>query len=457
MKTHDLLVIGAGPGGYVCAIRGAQLGLDTGVIEKNPKLGGTCLRVGCIPSKALLESSERYLEAKNSLGKYGVKVENVEFDLPTMLGRKDEVVKTLTDGVAFLIKKNKVARYEGEATFVGPNRVKVGDEEIEAKNIVIATGSKPSPLRGIEFDYDLIGTSTEALSYPTVPEHLVVIGGGYIGMELGSVWARLGAKVTVLEYFPFILAGLDREIADEALKIFKKQGIEFRLETKVTSAKVVDGKAVIEIEGAEPMTADRVLVAAGRLPNTDGLNLEAAGVKLDEKGRVIVDEKYQTNVPGVFAIGDVIAGPMLAHKAEEEGVAVVEGITSGYAHVNYDAIPGVVYTEPEIAGVGQTEEQLKEAGIEYKKGSFPMLANGRARALGHTDGKVKVLADKTTDRILGVHIIGPRAGDLIAEAVAAIEFGASAEDLRRTSHAHPTLAETLKEAAMAAEWKAIHV
>ena len=285
----------------------------------------------------------------------------------------------------------------------------------------------------------------------------MVIGGGYIGMELGSVWARLGAKVTVLEYFPFILAGLDREIADEALKIFKKQGIEFKLETKVTSAKVVDGKARIEIEGAEPITADRVLVAAGRLPNTDGLNLKAAGVKLDEKGRVIVDEKYQTNVGSVYAIGDVIAGPMLAHKAEEEGVAVVEGITSGYAHVNYDAIPGVVYTEPEIAGVGKTEEQLKEAGIEYKKGSFPMLANGRARALGHTEGKVKVLADKATDRILGVHIIGPRAGDLIAEAVAAIEFGASAEDLRRTSHAHPTLAETLKEAAMAAEWKAIHV
>ena len=457
MKTHDLLVIGAGPGGYVCAIRGAQLGLDTGVIEKNPRLGGTCLRVGCIPSKALLESSERYVEAKNSLGKYGVKVENVEFDLPTMLGRKDEVVKTLTDGVAFLIKKNKVARYEGEATFVGPNRVKVGDEEIEAKNIIIATGSKPSPLRGIEFDYDVIGTSTEALSYPTVPEHLVVIGGGYIGMELGSVWARLGARVTVLEYFPFILAGLDREIADEALKIFKKQGIEFQLGAKVTSAKVVDGKAVIEIEGAQPITADRVLVAAGRLPNTDGLNLEAAGVALDDKGRVIVDEKYQTNVPGVYAIGDVIAGPMLAHKAEEEGVAVVEGITAGYAHVNYDAIPGVVYTEPEIAGVGQTEEQLKEKGIEYKKGVFPMMANGRARALGQTDGKVKVLADKETDRILGVHIIGPRAGDLIAEAVAAIEFGASAEDLRRTSHAHPTLAETLKEAAMAAEWKAIHV
>ena len=457
MKTHDLLVIGAGPGGYVCAIRGAQLGLNVGIIEKNPKLGGTCLRVGCIPSKALLESSERFIETRDSLAKYGVKVEGVELDLPTMLGRKDEVVKTLTDGVGFLIKKNKVARYEGEATFTGPHTVKVGDDEIEAKNIVIATGSKPSPLRGIEFDYDVIGTSTEALSYPSVPEHLVVIGGGYIGLELGSVWARLGAKVTVLEYLPFILAGLDREIADEALKIFKKQGIEFKLGTKVTSAKVVDGQGVIEIEGAEAITADRVLVAAGRLPNTDGLGLEAAGVKLDDKGRVEVDGKYATNVAGIFAIGDVIAGPMLAHKAEEEGIAVVEGITSGYAHVNYDAIPGVVYTEPEIAGVGHTEEQLKEKGIEYKKGSFPMMANGRARALGHTEGKVKVLADKNTDRILGVHIIGPRAGDLIAEAVAAIEFGATAEDLRRTSHAHPTLAETLKEAAMAAEFKAIHV
>lgn len=457
MKQHDLLVIGAGPGGYVCAIRGAQSGLDTACIEKNLKLGGTCLRVGCIPSKALLESSERYLEAKTSLSKFGVKVSGeVEFDLPTMLGRKDDIVKGLTDGVAFLFKKNKVTRYEGEAHFVGPNRVRVGDEEIEAKHIVIATGSKSAHLRGIEFDYDIIGTSTEALSYPTVPQHLVIIGAGYIGIELGSVWARLGAKVTVLEYLPFIFPGMDREIADEAMKILKKQGLEFRLGSKVTSAKVVDGKGVVEVEGMEPLVADRVLVAAGRLPNTDGLNLEAAGVALDERNRVIVDGHFRTNVPGVYAIGDVITGPMLAHKAEEEGVAVVEGIVSGYAHVNYDAIPGVSYTEPEIAGVGKTEEQLKEAGIAYKKGTFPFMANGRARALGHTEGKVKILADAQTDRILGVHIIGPRAGDLIAEAVAAIEFGASAEDLRRTSHAHPTLAECLKEAAFAVEGKAIH-
>ena len=458
MKQHDLLVIGAGPGGYVAAIRGAQLGLSVGCIEKNPKLGGTCLRVGCIPSKALLESSERFVEARDSLGKFGVKVNGtVELDLDSMLARKDDIVKSLTDGVAFLFKKNKVERYTGDAQFVGPNRVRVGDEEIEAKHIIIATGSKPAPLRGIEFDDDIIGNSTTALGYPTVPEHLVVIGGGYIGLELGSVWKRLGAKVTVLEFLPFILPGLDREIADEAFKIFKKQGLEFRLGTKVLSAKVVDGKGVIEIEGGEPITADRILVAAGRLPNTDGLGLEAAGVVVDEKNRVKVDPHFRTNVAGVYAIGDVIAGPMLAHKAEEEGVACVEIITSGYGHVNYEAIPGVVYTEPEIAGVGKTEEQLKEAGIEYKKGVFPMLANGRARALGNTEGKVKVLADKTTDRILGVHIIGARAGDLIAEAVTAIEFGASAEDLRRTSHAHPTLAETLKEAAFAAEWKAIHV
>ncbi len=457
MKTHDLLVIGAGPGGYVAAIRSAQMGLDTACIEKNPRLGGTCLRVGCIPSKALLESSERFLEAKNSLSKFGVTVENVGFDLPVMLGRKDEIVKSLTDGIAFLFKKNKVTRYEGEAQFIGPNRVRVGDEEIEAKHIIIATGSKPAPLRGIEFDFDIIGTSTEAINYPQVPEHLVVIGGGYIGLELGSVWKRLGAKVTVLEYLPIILPGMDREIADEALKLFKKQGIEFRLGTKVLSAKVVDGKGVIEIEGGEPLIADRVLVAAGRLPNTDGLNLEAAGLKTDEKGRIAVDSHYKTGVAGIYAIGDVIAGPMLAHKAEEEGVACVEGIVSGYCHINYDAIPGVAYTEPEIAGVGKTEEQLKEAGIEYKKGTFPFLANGRARALGHTDGKVKMLADAQTDRILGIHIIGPRAGDLIAEAVAAIEFGASAEDIRRTSHAHPTLAECIKEAAFAVEGKAIHI
>jgi dihydrolipoamide dehydrogenase len=462
MKNYDLLVIGAGPGGYVAAIRGAQLGLSTACIEKEPALGGTCLRVGCIPSKALLESSERFHETHGKLAEFGVKVGEVELDLPTMMKRKDGVVKANTDGLAFLFKKNKITRYQGQGEFVAANRVKVtnsdgSSEEIEAKHIVIATGRKPATLRGIEFDYDIIGTSTEALAYPSVPEHLVVIGGGVIGLELGSVWKRLGAKVTVLEYFPYILPGVDKEIANEALKLLKKQGLEFKLGTKVLGAKVVDGKAQVEIEGAEPIVADRVLVATGRIPNTDGLNVEAAGLSLDERGRVAVDAHYRTAVQGIYAIGDVIAGPMLAHKAEEEGVAVVEGITKGYGHVNYDAIPGVVYTEPEIAWVGKTEEQLKEAGTEYKSGSFPFLANGRARALGSTDGKVKVLVDSKTDRVLGVHIIGPRAGDLIAEAVAAIEFGASSEDIRRTSHAHPTLAEAVKEAAMAAEWKAIHI
>jgi dihydrolipoamide dehydrogenase len=461
MKTHDLLVIGAGPGGYVAAIRGAQMGLDVACIEAEPRLGGTCLRVGCIPSKALLESSERFLEARHSLAKYGVKADNVELDLPTMLGRKDEVVKNLTDGIAFLFKKNKVTRYVGRGEFTAANKVKVvgpdGEEEIEAKHIIIATGSKPAMLRGIAFDYDIIGTSTEALAYPSVPEHLVVIGGGVIGLELGSVWKRLGAKVTVLEYFPNILPGADKEVANDALKLFKKQGIEFRLGTKVLGATIENGKAVVEIEGSEPIVADRVLVATGRVPNTDGLNLEAAGLQTDERGRIPVNGHYQTNVAGIYAIGDVIAGPMLAHKAEEEGVAAVEGITTGYAHVNYNAIPGVVYTEPEIAWVGKTEEELTEAGIKYKKGAFPFLANGRAKALGSTDGKAKILADAQTDRILGVHIIGPRAGDLIAEAVAAIEFGATSEDLRRTSHAHPTLAEVLKEAAFAVEGKAIHI
>lgn len=448
---HDLLVIGAGPAGYVASIRAAQLGLNVGCIEKEPALGGTCLRVGCIPSKALLESSEKFLEANKSLAAHGVKTSGVELDLGTMLKRKDSIVKGLTDGVGFLFKKNKVTRYSGNAQFVAPHKVQVGEDTIEALYILIATGSKPAILRGIEIDYDIIGTSTEAIAYPEVPKTMVVIGAGAIGLELGSVWNRLGADVTVLEFLPGILPGFDREIADEAFKIYKKQGLKFRLNTKVTSAKVVDGKAHIEIEGSEPIVADRLLVAAGRLPNTDGLGLENAGVQLDERGRIPVNSHYQTAVGGIYAIGDVIAGPMLAHKAEEEGVACVEGIVTGYAHVNYDAIPGVVYTEPEVATVGKTEEQLKEAGIEYKKGAFPFIANGRARALNATDGRVKILADAHTDRILGIHIIGARAGDLIAEAVAAIEFGASAEDLRRTSHAHPTLAECLKEAAFAVD------
>jgi len=446
---HDLLIIGAGPGGYIAAIRAAQLGLNVACVEKEPRLGGTCLRVGCIPSKALLESSEKYLEVTHTLASHGIKISGAELDLGVMQSRKDNVVKSLTDGVAFLFKKNKITRYLGEASFVDKNHVRVGEETIEADKIIIATGSKAATLKGIEFDYNRVGTSTEALSYSEVPEHLVIIGAGYIGLEIGSVWKRLGAKVTVLEFLPIILPGMDGEIRDEAFKMLRKQGLEFRLGTRVTGARATETGAIVEIEGGEPIECDRVLVAAGRIPNTDNLHLETAGLGTDAKGRIEVDAHFKTRVEGIYAIGDVIAGPMLAHKAEEEGVACVEGIVTGYGHVNYDAIPAVAYTDPEIAGVGKTEEQLKEAGVEYKKGVFPFLANGRAKAIAQTEGKVKILADAHTDRILGVHIIGPHAGDLIAEAVAAIEFGASAEDLRRTSHAHPTLSECLKEAAYA--------
>ncbi len=452
---HDLLIIGAGPGGYIAAIRAAQLGLNVACVEKEPRLGGTCLRVGCIPSKALLESSEKYLEVTRSLAAHGIKITGAELDLPTMQARKEGVVKSLTDGVAFLFKKNKITRYEGTASFVDRTHVQVGEHVVEADRIIIATGSKAATLKGIEFDTDRVGTSTEALSYPEVPQHLVIIGAGYIGLEIGSVWKRLGAKVTVLEFLPIILPGMDGEIRDEAFKMLKKQGLEFRLNTRVTGARATENGAIVEIEGGEPIQCDRVLVAAGRLPNTDGLNLAAAGLATDAKGRIEVDAHFQTKVEGIYAIGDVIPGPMLAHKAEEEGVACIEGIVTGYGHVNYDAIPAVAYTDPEIAGVGKTEEQLKEAGVNYKKGTFPFMANGRAKAIAQTEGKVKILADAQTDRILGVHIIGPRAGDLIAEAVAAIEFGASAEDLRRTSHAHPTLSECLKEAAYAVDGAAL--
>ncbi len=461
MAKHDLIIVGAGPGGYVAAIRAAQLGFDTACVEQEPALGGTCLRVGCIPSKALLESSEKYLETQGALKEYGIDVSGASLNLANMHKRKDKVVKMLTGGVAGLFKKNGVTRYEGTASFSAPGKLTVsgqdGDTELEAERIIIATGSSSVVLPGIEIDGKVVGTSTDAIAYDQVPEHLVVIGAGYIGLELGSVWSRLGAKVTVVEFLDRILPGMDAEIAADALKLFKKQGLEFKLGAKVTSAKAQGDKAVVEIEGQEPLEADRVLVAVGRKPNTDGLNVEAIGLELDKRGFVPVDEHFKTKVSGVYAIGDVIGGAMLAHKAEEEGIACVEGIATGVGHVNYGAIPGVAYTEPEIASVGKTEEQLKEEGVEYKKGTFPFVANGRARALGHTDGKVKVLADAKTDRLLGVHILGSRAGDLIAEAVAALEFGASAEDVARTSHAHPTLAEAFKEAAMAVDERAIHI
>ena len=460
-NQHDLIVIGGGPGGYVAAIRGAQLGFNVACVEKESALGGTCLRIGCIPSKALLESSERYVEAKNHFGAHGIKVGGVDLDLDTMLKRKNQIVSTLTKGIDGLFKKNKVTRYAGTATVAEPGRVVVesssGKTELSAKHIIIATGSKPSILPGIELNGDRIGTSTEALSYSEVPKHLAVIGAGYIGLELGSVWQRLGAKVTVVEFLDRILPGMDKEISDDAQKIFQKQGMEFRLKHRVLSAKFNGKQCEIEFDAQEKLVCDRVLVAVGRIPNTDGLGLEALNIKRGKRGDIEVNDHFETSVPGIYAIGDVIRGPMLAHKAEEEGIACVEFLKTGYGHVNYDAIPGVAYTHPEIASVGKTEEQLKDNWIPYLKGVFPFMANGRARALGDTEGKVKILADEKTDRLLGVHIIGPRAGDLIAEAATAISFCASAEDLFRCSHAHPTLAETLKEAALAVHGRPIHI
>jgi dihydrolipoamide dehydrogenase len=460
VKKHDLIVIGAGPGGYVAAIRAAQLGLDVACIDSESALGGTCVRVGCIPSKALLEASERYHDASHTLKDFGINVSGVELDLPKMLERKTKVVDALTGGVAFLFKKNKVTRYLGHGRIVGPGRVNVeGDapDELSAKHVLIATGSSVAPLRGVEFQGDRVGTSTEALSYTEVPKHLVVIGAGYIGLELGSVWNRLGSKVTVLEYLERILPGMDSDVAEEAERIFTRQGIEFKLGSKVTGAKTEGDSVRVIIEGQPDLICDRVLVSVGRLPNTTGLGLDTVGIELDPRGRIPIDDHFRTYVEGFYAIGDVVRGPMLAHKAEEEGIACVEHIVTGYGHVNYDAIPGVVYTHPEIASVGKTEDELKAQNVPYRKGVFPFLANGRARALGATEGRVKILAHSSTDRILGVHIIGAHAGDLIAEAVAAIEFGATSEDIARTSHAHPTLSEIVKEAAFAVAGRAIHI
>lgn len=463
MKKHDLVVIGAGPGGYVAAIRAAQLGLDVACIEKDPRLGGTCLRIGCIPSKALLESSELFHETKHTFAGHGIVAKDVQLDLKAMLARKDGVVDALTKGIAGLFKKNKITRYEGLGRLAGGTQVEVVDASgnvsarLEGKHVLIATGSTSSTLKGIELDGERVGTSTEALAWPAVPQHLVVIGAGAIGLELGSVWCRLGAKVTVLEYLDRILPANDAEIAKETQKILAKQGLEFRLGVKVTGARKDKDGALVTIEGQEPLRADRVLVSVGRKPHTEGLGLDKVGIALDPRGRIPVDAHYATSAKGIYAIGDVIPGPMLAHKAEEEGVACVEHIVTGYGHVNYDAIPNVVYTHPEVAGVGKTEEELVAAGIPYRKGAFPYMANGRAKALGANEGKVKILAHKDTDRILGVHIVGARAGDLIAEAVAAMEFGASSEDLARTCHAHPTLAEVVKEAALAVDGRALHI
>jgi dihydrolipoamide dehydrogenase len=459
--SYDLVILGGGPGGYVAAIRAAQLGWSVACIDENPQLGGTCLRVGCIPSKALLESSERYHEACHGLAQHGVTVESVGLDLDQMHQRKSQIVKTLAQGIEGLFKKSNVTRYLGRGRLDGPGSVIVTGESQEtaltAKNILIATGSRPAPLPGVELDGDRIGTSTEALAYGQVPEHLVVIGAGYIGLELGSVWRRLGARVTVLEALDRILPGMDLEIAQAAYQIFQKQGFAFQLQTRVQQAVVEQDRCVVRCEGAEPIQCDRVLLAIGRVPNTDGLGLDQVGIQVDRRGEIQVGENFATTAPNVYAIGDCIPGPKLAHKASHEALACIEALSGGHGHVDYATIPGVVYTHPELASVGQTEEQLQAAGCEYRKGTFPMQASGRARTLGETDGKVKILADAKTDRVLGVHILGARAGDLVAEAAAAMAFGASAEDLAQLCHAHPTLAESLGEAAMAIHHRAIHI
>lgn len=457
---HDVVVVGGGPGGYVAAIRAAQLGLNVACIDENPVFGGTCLRVGCIPSKALLESTHLYHQAKHQLADHGVQVSSVQFDLAAMMQRKDKIVGQLTSGISMLLKRNKVTAYNGRGKLTGVDRVAVdspqGTQEIKAKHIILATGSKPATMRGIEMDGDLIGDSTAALQYSQVPKRLVVIGGGYIGLELGSVWNRLGSQVTVLEAMDRILPGLDHEIGQLAHRTFEKQGIEFLTGSWVESARVDGQRCIVQCKGAEPIECDRVLLSTGRVPCSHDLGLETVGIETDQRGFIPVDAHLQTAVEGIYALGDLIGGAMLAHKASEEGIVCAERIAGMKSHVNYDAIPAVVYTHPEIASVGRTEEQLNEAGVEYIKGMCPYGANGRAMALGETQGRVKILAHPQTDRVLGVHIIGARAGDLIAEATAAMEFGASSEDIARCCHAHPTLSELLHEAAMAVSKRAIH-
>lgn len=455
--NFDLVVIGGGPGGYVAAIRAAQLGLKTAVVDENQKFGGTCLRVGCIPSKALLESSHLLVEARDHMIEHGITATKLTVDLGAMMKRKTGVVDTLTGGIAMLLKRNNVTAIVGRGELTADKTVKVSDgQTLTAKHIIIATGSKPMQLPGITLDGDLIGDSTAALSYPNVPKRLVVIGGGYIGLELGSVWSRLGAEVAIFEGTDTVLSGLDQEIGRMAVKTFQKQGLHFRTNMWVQSVEKSGNGCVVKCKNEDPIQCDRVLVSAGRVPNTGNVGLEAAGVQQDPRGFIVVDENFKTSVDGVYSIGDCIGGAMLAHKASEEGIACVEKIATGVGHVNYDTIPAVVYTHPEIAGVGKTEEQLKSAGIEYRKGVCPFGANGRARAIGDFDGKIKVLADKHTDRILGVHAIGPHAGDLIAEAAVAMNFGATSEDLARCCHAHPTLSEIMQEAALAVDGRAIH-
>ncbi len=468
-NTYDLVVIGTGPGGYVCAIKAAQLGLKTAVVEKLPTHGGTCVNVGCIPSKALLHATEMFEEAGHGLADLGVEVSKPKLNLKKMMEHRVKTVEQNTKGLDFLMKKNKIDIFRGFGSIAGKGKVTVkaddGKEEtVEAKNIVIATGSAVAGIPGVDvtFDEKVIVSSTGALELSKVPERMIVVGGGVIGLELGSVWARLGAKVTVVEYLDTILGGMDGEVAKQFQRMLGKQGFEFKLGAKVTDVTKAGKGAKVTFEpakggDAETLEADVVLVATGRKPYTDGLGLDTVGVELDERGRVKTDGHFRTNVEGVYAIGDVIAGPMLAHKAEDEGVAVAEILAGQAGHVNYDVIPGVVYTSPEVASVGKTEEELKKAGVDYNAGKFPFSANGRARSMLKTDGFVKVLADKKTDRVLGVHIVGFGAGEMIHEAAVLMEFGGSSEDLARTCHAHPTMSETVKEAALATFAKPIHM
>ncbi|MDR6631711.1 dihydrolipoamide dehydrogenase [Phyllobacterium sp. 1468] len=467
--AYDVVVIGTGPGGYVCAIKAAQLGLKTAVIEKRTTFGGTCLNIGCIPSKALLHASEVFHEAGHSHATLGVDVGTPKLNLPAMLAHKDATVEANVNGVAFLFKKNKIDTFMGTGKILAAGKVSVTSEdgtvqEIETKNIVIATGSDVAGIPGVnvEFDEKVIISSTGALELEKVPERLVVVGGGVIGLELGSVWARLGSKVTVVEYLDKILGPMDGEVSRQFQRMLEKQGIEFKMSAKVTGVEKSGKGAKVTFEpvkGGEAQTidADVVLVSTGRKPYTDGVGLKDAGVAVDDRGRVAINDHWQTNVPGIYAIGDVVEGAMLAHKAEDEGIAVAEILAGQVGHVNYDAIPSVVYTQPEVASVGKTEEELKAAGIEYKAGKFPFTANGRARAMLHTDGFVKILADKATDRVLGVHILGYGAGEMIHEATVLMEFGGSSEDLARTTHAHPTMSEAVREAALATFFKPIHM
>jgi dihydrolipoamide dehydrogenase len=466
-EPYDMVIIGGGPGGYVAAIKSAQMGLRTACIEKRGSLGGTCLNVGCIPSKAMLNNSHIYHQTKHDLAARGIDVSSVSLNLPNMLKAKEKAVTGLTKGIEGLFKQNKVDYIKGHGSFLSANSIEIdlldgGKQQIEAKNVIIATGSEVMPLPGIEIDEKQIVSSTGALDLTEVPKKMIVIGGGVIGLEMGSVWSRLGSEVTVVEFLGAVGAGMDEEIAKSFQRTLQKQGFKFKLNTKVVGAEKSDGKVLLKVEAAkggseETLEADVVLVAIGRRPVTSGLNLDKIGVEVDKKGRIVIDDQFNTSVANVKCIGDVTFGPMLAHKAEEEGIAAVEYVATNHGHVNYNAIPSVVYTHPEVAWVGKNEQELKAAGVQYKVGKFPFAANSRAKTNADHEGMVKFIAEKETDRILGVHIIGPNAGEMIASATLALEYGASSEDIARTCHAHPTLSEAFKEAAMAAYGKPIHI